>query len=669
MSTTYNVGNLQLASSIQDNTDPTKKVNLSLANISTGTTYTATFPAANFTFAGLDTVQTFTNKTIDASLNTILNITDSSIKSTATINASKIANGTVSNTQFQYLNSLGSAAIGINDNQVVNNKTFNDAATYIQNNADNTKKAQFDLSGITSGTTRLLTIPDNNITIVGTNATQTLTNKTLTSPSISHITNTGSLTLPTITDTLVARTTTDTLINKTITDTSNVVRATQLATTGSDIVLTSAAPPTAGQTIVAINATSAKWQTISGLTWRNIWNGSTTYAINDMVTYNGSCSICILSNINNAPPNATYWNQVVDGFHWKGTWSSATAYIIDDVVYLSGTSYICILANTNTTPPNATYWSIMTTMVVAGNTTQVQYNNSGALAGSSQVTIDSDSNIIIGNDQGSSPTAPSSGAKLFTRYRSGHGVIAQIEPSGYMFEYQPALYTNKLALWTAQGNGTTVTIINLGNTITGTATTRNVATTNLFVSMRRLGYVSAATAGSSAGTRHGAQQFWIGNASGLGGFFYVVRFGLSSASTVSTQRSFVGLIASTAVLGNADPSSNTNILGFGVNSADTTWYFMHNASGTTTKDTLTGTFPPRDLSVSMFEARIYCPPNSSTIYYSLEVLGGGSFYEGNTSTNIPANTTLLSPQIWTNNGTTATAVGIDIVSQYIETLY
>jgi hypothetical protein len=46
---------------------------------------------------------------------------------------------------------------------------------------------------------------------------QTLTNKTLTTPIISSISNTGTLTLPTSTDTLVGRATTDTLTNKTLT--------------------------------------------------------------------------------------------------------------------------------------------------------------------------------------------------------------------------------------------------------------------------------------------------------------------------------------------------------------------------------------------------------------------------------------------------------------------
>jgi hypothetical protein len=63
----------------------------------------------------------------------------------------------------------------------------------------------------------------NYIPVVGTTATQTLTNKTLTSPVIGSIVNTGTLTLPTSTDTLVGRATTDTLTNKTISGSDNTL--------------------------------------------------------------------------------------------------------------------------------------------------------------------------------------------------------------------------------------------------------------------------------------------------------------------------------------------------------------------------------------------------------------------------------------------------------------
>ena len=66
-------------------------------------------------------------------------------------------------------------------------------------------------------------------------ATQTLTNKTLTTPNISVISNSGNLTLPNgLTDTLVSRTSTDTLTNKTLTA---PVVTTSLNMSGGELIL------------------------------------------------------------------------------------------------------------------------------------------------------------------------------------------------------------------------------------------------------------------------------------------------------------------------------------------------------------------------------------------------------------------------------------------------
>ena len=72
--------------------------------------------------------------------------------------------------------------------------------------------------------TNVLTLPaGGDQEIVGASATQTLTNKTLTTPVISSISNTGTVTLPTSTDTLVGRATTDTLTNKSIDSDNNTI--------------------------------------------------------------------------------------------------------------------------------------------------------------------------------------------------------------------------------------------------------------------------------------------------------------------------------------------------------------------------------------------------------------------------------------------------------------
>lgn len=75
--------------------------------------------------------------------------------------------------------------------------TVKDASFTIQDDSDTTKQAKFQLSGITTGTTRTFTVPDTSDTLVTLAATQTLTNKTLTSPTI----NTPTVSSPALTGT------------------------------------------------------------------------------------------------------------------------------------------------------------------------------------------------------------------------------------------------------------------------------------------------------------------------------------------------------------------------------------------------------------------------------------------------------------------------------------
>lgn len=91
------------------------------------------------------------------------------------------------------------AVVGTTDTQTLTNKTL--TAPVIS----------------TISNTGTLTLPTSTDTLVGRATTDTLTNKTLTAPIIATIVNTGTLTLPTSTDTLVGRATTDTLTNKTLT--------------------------------------------------------------------------------------------------------------------------------------------------------------------------------------------------------------------------------------------------------------------------------------------------------------------------------------------------------------------------------------------------------------------------------------------------------------------
>lgn len=80
------------------------------------------------------------------------------------------------------------SGVSDNVNTVVN--TYDQSFT-LKDGDDPTKALQFQLSGLTTGTTRTLTVPDANTTLVGRDTTDTLTNKTLSAGTL-----TGATTLP-----------------------------------------------------------------------------------------------------------------------------------------------------------------------------------------------------------------------------------------------------------------------------------------------------------------------------------------------------------------------------------------------------------------------------------------------------------------------------------------
>ena len=86
--------------------------------------------------------------------------------------------------------------------------TIADNTFTVSGSADTTKKIAFEVDGVTTGTTRTLTVQDSSDTLVGRATTDTLTNKTLTAPVLNG-TITGTYTLggtPTIPGTLTAGT-------------------------------------------------------------------------------------------------------------------------------------------------------------------------------------------------------------------------------------------------------------------------------------------------------------------------------------------------------------------------------------------------------------------------------------------------------------------------------
>lgn len=177
---------------LQDNTDNTKQAKFDLTNIATGTTKTYVLPNINDAITTNNAGQTLTNKTLDNSNNITLKDTsfilqdDVDTTKVVKFNAGTQSTGTTVTYNFPGANStdtLVSAGAG----QTLTNKTLNDTntATFkdtnftLEDNTDTTKKAIFELSGITTGTTRTYTLPNASDTVTVNAGLQTLTNKTL----------------------------------------------------------------------------------------------------------------------------------------------------------------------------------------------------------------------------------------------------------------------------------------------------------------------------------------------------------------------------------------------------------------------------------------------------------------------------------------------------------
>jgi hypothetical protein len=302
-----------------------------------------------------------------------------------------------------------------------------------------------------------------------------------------------------------------------------------------------------------------------------------------------------------------------------------------------------------------------------GSGSEIQYRVDGStFGGLAQASSDGSGHIRHLEFEeftiGPKPTTPGAGlARISAVNVAGRAMPAFVGPTGLDWTFQAGLSENNIWMF-LPNTGTTVTEWGIDITSAGTFATPTLASTNLQTQMRRLRIPTITTAGSSASARSSATMHWRGNAARLGGWTMSCRVGLSTA--LAQQRAFVGLLGSTAAIGNVNPSTLTNVVGFGYDSAQTRWRLIHNdSSGTATTVDLGTSFPTNSTS-EVYDLTTFAAPNSSTIGWRIVRLSDDLTSSGTISTDMPANTVFLGVHVWTNNGTTAAAAQIDVARCY-----
>jgi len=228
--------------------------------------------------------ETFTNKTISGADNTLSNIGNSSL-----VNSSVTYNGVT-------------VALGASGTITATTTNALTVSTGLQLNSGTT----FDGSAA-----KTISIDSTVVTLTG---TQTLTNKTLTTPVIAQISNTGTLTLPTSTDTLVGRATTDTLTNKSISGSANTLSNIGNASLTNSAITIGSTSVSLGGTITTFTGTSISGSTN---TLSNIGNSSLTNSSISLLYTNGvsgDASVALGGTLNlslTSVPNSSLANSSI----------------------------------------------------------------------------------------------------------------------------------------------------------------------------------------------------------------------------------------------------------------------------------------------------------------------------------------------------------------------
>ena len=310
----------------------------------------------------------------------------------------------------------------------------------------------------------------------------------------------------------------------------------------------------------------------------------------------------------------------------------------------------------------------------AGAATQIQYNNSGAMAGDDDLTY-VPANLRLGENSGEGqlslfesniePVAEPNELRLYSKSIANRLVPKFVGPSGIDSALQPILAFNNIR-HVGPGGATAATTVftafNTGYTNVASSYAQKVPSTGSIFGMMRAGLLTSNTTSGSLASNRSTQY----ECSRETGFFYAIRFYFGTL--LSTSRAFVGLWNSNAAATNIDPLTSTarQAIGVGFNVTTGNMRFITSAAAAPTVIDLGANFP---VAINTpYELVLFSAPSGGSIGYRLKNLNTNNETSGSVSSNIPLLATNLAVQNWVcNNASGAVSIGIN--KWYLETDY
>lgn len=276
------------------------------------------------------------------------------------------------------------------------------------------------------------------------------------------------------------------------------------------------------------------------------------------------------------------------------------------------------------------------------------------------------------------PASSPGAIHFYGRTVANRHMLKWVSPAGVDYIVQPSLFGNNAMLWkpssAAVGTGT-----GFGGiwTATGTPSHPALSTTAPAIvnSQRRTRFTTATTANAGGGvyvanTATVQQSVWMGNGTGLGGFFFHARIVHLSATVTAGARLFVGVSALATAMMAVEPSAQNNTVGFGFDAADAATNYFVIGRGTALSKNACTTVTARATN-NIFDVYIFSAPNSQTVTVRVDKIGtDGSntiIHEQTFSgTNAPGNTVFMVPHVEIGCAAAARVEIIDISGIYLE---